>query len=161
MKTFHVGLGTIEITRDKLNINIYKPSTVNGPSDEAVLFCNHDTENTYEYYEHEIINSHNRTDKFIVDITYDGKSVAEPVFEYMKSKYVFTQENRVGDSIMIGQDNIMKAIHIFYDDEELFGCITQTIIDSIKSKYNLTDEQYISIYEELECVKKISGELET
>lgn len=161
MKTFHVGLGTIEITRDKLNISIYKPSTVNGPSEEAVLFCNHDTENTYEYYEHEIINSHNRTDKFIVDITYDGKSVAEPVFEYMKSKYVFTQENRVGDSIVIGQDNIMKAMHVFYDDEELFGCIMQTIIASVKSKYNLTDEQYNSIREEFASIEKISSESET
>jgi hypothetical protein len=161
MKTFHVGLGTIEITRDKLNINIYKPSTVNEPSGEAVLFCNHDTENTYEYYEHEIINSHNRTDKFIVDITYDGKSVTEPVFEYMKSKYVFTQENRIGDSIMIGQDNIMKAIHIFYDDEELFSCIMQTIIESVKFKYNLTDEQYSSIREEFASIEKISGESQT
>lgn len=161
MKAFHVGLGSVEITRNKLTINIYKPSTVNNPSEEAVLFCNHDTESTYEYYEHEIINSHNRTDKFIVDITYDGKSVTEPVFEYMKSKYIFTQEHKVGDSIVIGQDNIIKAMSIFYDDEELFGCIMQTIIESVKSKYNLTDEQYSSIREEFASIEKISGESET
>jgi len=160
MKTFHVGLGSIEMTLGGLVISITKPQ-VSGNNDDAVLFCNHSTDNTYEYYEHEIINSHNRTDKFIIDITYDGKSVAEPVFEYMKSKYVFTQENRVGDSIFIGQDNIIKAMSIFYDDDELYSCMIQTIIDSVKSKYNLTDEQYSSIQKELESINKISRELET
>ena len=58
------------------------------------------------------------------------------------------------NSIFIGQDNIIKAMSIFYDDEQLYSCMIQTIIDSVKSKYNLTDEQYSSIQKELESINK-------
>ena len=51
MSKFHLGLGELHLTLGKLDIRVYKPNQVDAPSSNPVLFCNYETENTYEYYE--------------------------------------------------------------------------------------------------------------
>lgn len=154
---FHIGIGSIEFHKKGLDVRIYKPCTSSHTHDvDRVLFSNHTEDKTYAFDESDLISSEERVDKYIVDTTYLDKPIAEKLFEIMKSSWAFTDESMVGGSIIIGQDNIGKLINLLYNNESWLIHMIEHIEQDIKSKYNLTDEQYRTITEDIKGVQKIT-----
>ena len=73
--------------------------------------------------------------------------MCQPVFEYMKRKFMFNHETVVGDSIIVGEDNIVKALNVIYDND-ILPVLRETIIDNIKNRFNLTNDDFTAIQEE-------------
>jgi len=156
-EVFHIGMGSIEFHIQGLDVKIYKPCTSAYTHDpDRVLFCNHTEDKTYSFNESDLIASEERVDKYIVDATYKGKSMNEEILKLMKSSWIFTHESIVGGSIIIGQDNIGKVINLLYNSSDWLVNIVKHIEQDIKSKYNLSDEQYRTITEDIRGVQKIT-----
>ena len=154
---FHIGMGSIEFHKQGLDVKIYKPCTSAYTHDpDRVLFCNHSEDKTYSFNESDLIASRERVDKYIVDATYKGKSMNEEMFTLMKGKWVFTNENMVGGSIIIGEDHIGKLIDLLYNNDNWLTNMVEYIEQNIKSKYNLSDEQYRTITEDIRGIQKIT-----
>jgi hypothetical protein len=155
-KEFHIGLGEMSINIGKLSVRIYKPN-IDAPNAEAnpILFSNHSEDRQYSFHEWELMSAKEIADKYIVDIIYNGKSIVKEIFDCMSSRWVFTHENMVGDSLIVGTDHILKVIALLENEEEWKTAIRFRKEEEIKSRYNLTDESLSNFVADAEALRDL------
>jgi len=131
---FHIGLGFIDFQYKGLHVHIYKPNRSDLQyEDDAVLFCNYMDGREYSYQESDLVTANSRVDKYIVDVLYKSKPINNEIFTLMKGKWIFTNENMVGESIIVGEDHIGKVISLLYNNNEWMDNLVQ-VIEIMKQK---------------------------
>jgi len=162
---FQIGLGQLKLSIGGFDVNVYKPNkyTTNvGAANDQVLFTNHRDDAQYSFWESELLSAKEDTDKYIVDISFNGKIINQEFFDYIDATNTATKTSGfdvsiIDSSLCIEQAGIMAFIGDMYAlHSDFLSSIKEVQKQIIKDKIGINDEQYQEFLEHVRNCEEFS-----